>query len=137
MQSQKSDAFTLIGRRSLRSNNSWMHNSEKLMKGRNRCTALMNENDASALGLQNNEMVRVHSRVGSVEIPVEITNDMLRGVISIPHGFGHNRPNTNWKVAQQHAGVSANDLTDDTVIDELTGNAAFSNVSVRVQKLTI
>ncbi len=137
VQSQKSDAFTLIGRRSLRSNNSWMHNSEKLMKGRNRCTALMNENDASALGLQNNEMVRVHSRVGSVEIPVEITNDMLRGVISIPHGFGHNRPNTNWKVAQQHAGVSANDLTDDTVIDELTGNAAFSNVSVRVQKLTI
>ncbi len=134
---EQPDAFTLIGRRNLRSNNSWMHNSEKLMKGRNRCTALMNENDASALGLQNNEMVRVHSRVGSVEIPVEITNDMLRGVISIPHGFGHNRPNTNWKVAQQHAGVSANDLTDDTVIDELTGNAAFSNVSVRVQKLTI
>ena len=130
-----SNAFTLIGRRSLRSNNSWMHNSEKLMKGKNRCTALMNETDANALGLQNNEIVRVQSRVGTVEIPVEITNDMLRGVISIPHGFGHTRANTNWKVAQQHAGVSVNDLTDETVIDELTGNAAFSNVLVRVEKV--
>ena len=130
-----SDAFTLIGRRSLRSNNSWMHNSEKLMKGKNRCTALMNESDAAALGLKNNEIVRVQSRVGAVEIPIEITNDMLRGVISIPHGFGHTRANTNWKVAQNHAGVSANDLTDETIIDELTGNAAFSNVLVRIEKM--
>ena len=130
-----SDAFTLIGRRSLRSNNSWMHNSEKLMKGKNRCTALMNESDAAALGLKNNEIVRVQSRVGAVEIPIEITNDMLRGVISIPHGFGHTRANTNWKIAQNHAGVSANDLTDETIIDELTGNAAFSNVLVRIEKM--
>lgn len=130
-----SDAFTLIGRRSLRSNNSWMHNSEKLMKGKNRCTALMNESDAAALGLKNNEIVRVQSRVGVVEIPIEITNDMLRGVISIPHGFGHTRANTNWKIAQNHAGVSANDLTDETIIDELTGNAAFSNVLVRIEKM--
>ncbi len=135
MHAQEADAFTLIGRRSLRSNNSWMHNSEKLMKGRNRCTALMNESDAAELGLQNNDFIKVQSRVGEVDIPVEITNDMLRGVISIPHGFGHNRAHTNWKVAQQHAGVSANDLTDDTVIDELTGNAAFSNVQVRVTRL--
>ncbi len=130
-----SNAFALIGRRSLRSNNSWMHNSEKLMKGKNRCTALMNETDANSLGLQNNDFIKVQSRVGSVEIPVEITNDILRGVISIPHGFGHNRKNINWKIAQQHAGVSANDLTDETIIDELTGNAAFSNVLVWVEKM--
>ncbi len=125
--------FSLIGRRHLRDNNSWLHNSELLVKGKNRCTVLINKLDAENLNLQNLQNVKVSSRVGNVEIPCEITENIAQGVVSIPHGYGHKRAGIRLDTAKNHAGVSLNDLTDDRVIDELTGNAAFSNVRVKLE----
>lgn len=125
--------FILIGRRHLRDNNSWLHNSERLLKGRNRCTLLINSTDAQNLNVYNEQVVKVSSRVGAIEIPCELTEDIGRGVVSIPHGYGHGREGIHLDTAKNYAGVSINDLTDDRVIDELTGNAAFSNVKVRLE----
>jgi anaerobic selenocysteine-containing dehydrogenase len=126
-------SFALIGRRHLRDNNSWLHNSERLVKGKNRCTLLINALDAERLNLQNKQMVKVSSRVGTIEIPCEITENIGRGVVSIPHGYGHGRAGVKLDTAKKYAGVSLNDLTDERVLDELTGNAAFSNVRVRLE----
>ena len=122
----------LIGRRQLRSNNSWMHNSERLVKGRPRCTLLMNPSDAAARNITMGQQVQVHSRAGSLEIPVEICDDIMPGVISIPHGWGHDRVGVQMTVAEEHAGVSINDLTDDQAIDALCGTAAFNGTWVSV-----
>jgi anaerobic selenocysteine-containing dehydrogenase len=130
---EKADDFLLIGRRHLRDNNSWMHNAPSLMKGRNRCTLQMNPNDAEYLQLVDKQSISVSSRVGQVELPLEITNNMMPGVVCMPHGYGHGKTGVQLDIANQHAGVSINDLTDDLVIDELTGNAAFSNVKVTVK----
>lgn len=126
-------ALILIGRRQLRSNNSWMHNSHRLVKGRDRCTALMHPEDAARRGLADGERVRVSSRVGSVELSLEVTDQIMPGVISVPHGWGHDRPGVQLSVAAQHAGASANDLTDELAIDALSGNAALSGIPVRVE----
>lgn len=126
------DQLLLISRRELRSNNSWMHNLPRLIKGRNRCTLQMNPEDAAARNLIDGQPVRVRSHVGAVELPIEITPSLMPGVASMPHGYGHNRPGTRLEVAQAHAGVSINDLTDDARLDELTGNAALSAVPVWV-----
>ncbi len=125
----------LIGRRHLRDNNSWMHNSARLVRGRNRCTLMMHPADAQVLNIDNQQVIKISSRVGSVEVSVELTDTMMRGVVSMPHGYGHARKGVQLDVAQQHAGVSVNDLTDEFVLDELTGNAAFSNVAVRVERI--
>lgn len=125
--------FSLIGRRHLRDCNSWMHNYERLVKGKNRCTLLINSKDSANLSLKDGQTVRVVSRVGMVELPLEITENIARGVVSIPHGYGHGRKDVKLDVAADHAGVSINDLTDESVIDELTGNAAFSSVRVRIE----
>lgn len=122
----------LIGRRHVRSNNSWMHNSQRLMKGKNRCTLMINPQDALSRGISDGDMVVVSSRVGQVEIPAEITDEVMQGVVSIPHGFGHGRDDVQLDVANQYAGVSINDLTDDQAIDSMTGNAAFSATPVKV-----
>jgi anaerobic selenocysteine-containing dehydrogenase len=124
--------FGLIGRRHLRDCNSWMHNYEVLVKGKNRCTVMINETDAAGLALSDGQAVKISSRAGSVELPCEITANIARGVVSIPHGYGHNRPGTSVSTAEHHAGASINDLTDELVLDELTGNAAFSDVRVKV-----
>jgi len=124
--------FVLIGRRHLRNNNSWMHNSKLLMTGRERCTLLIHPEDAQNLQLNNHQKVTVSSNVNSVEIPIEITNQMRLGVVSIPHGFGHNRKGTNIELAQENPGVSINDLTDNHKIDVLTGNADFSGTKVKI-----
>ncbi|HKO61859.1 MAG TPA: molybdopterin oxidoreductase family protein [Pyrinomonadaceae bacterium] len=123
----------LIGRRQLRSNNSWMHNSERLVKGKPQCTILMHPDDAAHRHLTKGENVRVRSRVGSIVLPVEISDEMMRGVVSIPHGWGHDRAGNQLDVAQQHAGASINDLTDDLAIDGLCGTAAFSGTPVEVE----
>ena len=128
-----SNEFSLIGRRHLRSNNSWMHNSARLTKGPDRCTLMMNTEDASRLNLQHQQQVSVTSSVGCVLVPLEITDKMMPGVVSLPHGYGHHRPGTKLSVAQQNPGVSINDLTDDKVVDPLTGNAAFSAQKVLVE----
>jgi anaerobic selenocysteine-containing dehydrogenase len=134
-QAALSDGYdlTLIGRRQLRSNNSWMHNSARLMKGSDRCTALLHPDDASARGLDDGDRVRVVSRVGAIELPLEISDEIRRGVVSVPHGFGHTRPGVGWRLAAAKAGASVNDITDPSVVDRLTGNAAFNSVPVRVE----
>lgn len=124
--------LSLIGRRLLRSNNSWMHNSLRLVKGNNACTLLMHPADAAARGLRDGEAVEVTSRVGSIGIALEFSDDMMPGVVSIPHGWGHDRPGTELQTASAHAGASINDLTDDQRTDALCGNAAFSGVPVTV-----
>jgi anaerobic selenocysteine-containing dehydrogenase len=123
----------LIGRRQLRSNNSWMHNSQRLMKGKSRCTAMINPDDAERLGVKSGDMVTLSSRVGKVSAPAEVTGDMMAGVVSLPHGFGHGRDGVQLSVATNHPGVSVNDLTDDQLIDVLSGNAAFSGVPVTLR----
>ena len=111
----------LIGRRQLRSNNSWMHNSERLVKGKPQCTILMHPADAAHRQLANGQDVLVQSRVGSIVVPIEVSEEMMRGVVSIPHGWGHGRAGNKLAVAQQHAGESINDLTDNQAIDALCG----------------
>ncbi|HKG79832.1 MAG TPA: molybdopterin oxidoreductase family protein, partial [Pyrinomonadaceae bacterium] len=122
----------LIGRRHLRSNNSWMHNSERLVKGRPRCTLLINPTDAEERNIIAGQQVQVSSRTGAIEVPVEICEDIMPGVISIPHGWGHDRSGVQLGVAEQHAGASINDLTDDQSIDALCGTAAFNGTWVSV-----
>lgn len=124
--------FVLIGRRHVRSNNSWMHNYERLVKGKSRCTAMIHPLDAANLQISEGDRVLVQSRVGCIELPAELTEQVMQGVISIPHGWGHHREGTKQSVAQQHAGVSCNDLTDEKWMDELSGNAAVNGLPVQV-----
>ncbi|RHX80849.1 dehydrogenase [Leptospira yasudae] len=131
----KARNFLLIGRRHLRNNNSWMHNLPKLMTGKNRCTLMIHPEDARSLGISEEEEVQVESRVGRILIPTEITDEIMPGVVSIPHGFGHAKSGVRLNVAKQFAGVSINDLTDDEALDELSGNAAFSGVPVSIRKV--
>jgi anaerobic selenocysteine-containing dehydrogenase len=111
-----------------------MHNSERLVKGRDRCTLLMNPSDAANRDIIAGHNVVVSSRTGAIEIAVEISEDIMPGVISIPHGWGHDRSGVQMAVAQQHAGASINDLTDDQSIDTLCGTAAFNGTWVSVSK---
>ncbi|MBI5503803.1 MAG: molybdopterin-dependent oxidoreductase [Deltaproteobacteria bacterium] len=126
------DAFLLIGRRQLRTNNSWMHNCRTLIKGPERCTLLMHPSDASRLGLKHGCAVTVTSRVGSVALPLDVTDEMMPGVVSIPHGFGHTRKGTRMRNAAAKPGVSINDLTDESVTEGLCGNGILTGVRVCV-----
>lgn len=127
------DAFRLIGRRHVRSNNSWMHNYHRLMKGRERCTLLMHPDDMASQNIAPGGMVTLSSRVGSLDVAVEASNDMMRGVVSLPHGFGHHRKGIRMRTAAAHAGVSCNDVTDEHHLDALSGNAAVNGVAVTVR----
>jgi anaerobic selenocysteine-containing dehydrogenase len=129
----ENDQIVLIGRRHVRSNNSWMHNSERLVKGNNRCTLMIHPQTAAKFNILDKSTVKVSSRVGSVEIAAEITDEIMPNVVSIPHGYGHNKAGSKLDIAQNHAGVSINDLTDELLVDQLTGNAAFSGVVVRLE----
>ena len=127
-----SSGLQLIGRRDLRSNNSWMHNSARLTKGPERCALQMHPEDAAARGLAAGQRVRVRSRVGEIVAPLQVTSDMRPGVVCLPHGFGHHRDGIRLGVARQRPGVSLNDVTDDADVDLLSGNAALNGVSVEV-----
>ncbi len=131
----RENGLVLIGRRQLRTNNSWLHNSLRMVKGSDRCTLLMHPDDAVARGLTHGERVRLSSRVGAVELPLQLAPHMMPGVVSAPHGFGHDRVGIKLRVASAHAGVSVNDVTDETFIDELTGMAALNGVPVTVESL--
>ena len=126
------DGYVLIGRRDLRSNNSWMHNLEILVKGKPRCTLQVHPDDADSLGLTDGGDAVVRSRVGEVTIPVETTGGIARGVVSIPHGWGHDRPGARLGVAARYAGVNSNLLADDHLIDELSGTAVLNGIPVTV-----
>jgi anaerobic selenocysteine-containing dehydrogenase len=125
----------LIGRRDPRTNNSWLHNSRRMVKGKQRCIALVNPQDADSRGLQTGDMARVSSRVGSIHIPVRLSDDIMPGVISIPHGWGHHVEGVKLSVASKHAGVNTNILTDDQFLDSISGNAALNGVPVSVTKV--
>ena len=127
----------LIGRRQLRSNNSWLHNSPRMVNGKPRCTLLIHPQDAVKRSLKSGDPALIRSRAGSVEIPIEITEEIMPGVVSMPHGWGHNRPGMQISIAEQHAGQSINDLTDNQAIDGLCGTAAFSAVPVTVEALSV
>ena len=123
----------LIGRRHVRSNNSWMHNYQRLVKGKPRDQLLMHPDDLARRGLQDGQQVLVSSRVGEVRVTVSASDEMRAGVVSLPHGWGHNRPGIGQDVAQAHAGESANDLTDERFLDPVTGNVALNGVTVDVR----
>ena len=124
----------LISRRQPRSNNSWMHNAPRLVKGKDRCTLLIHPETARHNGLADGGRAIVHSRVGRIEALVEVSEDIMPGVVSLPHGWGHDRPGVRLRVASAHPGVSINDLTDDQAVDLLSGNAALSAVPVTVER---
>ena len=124
--------LVLIGRRHIRSNNSWMHNFERLVKGKPRCQLMMHPDDLGRYGFAEGQRVRLTSRIGSLEVEVAGTDEVMPGVVSLPHGWGHGRAGTSIAVAEAHAGVSANDLTDDRFIDAVSGNAALNGVPVAV-----
>jgi anaerobic selenocysteine-containing dehydrogenase len=125
-------ALVLVGRRDLRSNNSWLHNSARLVKGKPRCTLLIHPRDAAARGLADGDHARLGSRSGEVTVPIEVTDEMMPGVVSLPHGWGHDRAGTRTRVASAHAGVSANDVTEPGFIDLLSGTSALTGVEVTV-----
>jgi anaerobic selenocysteine-containing dehydrogenase len=124
--------MVLIGRRQLRSNNSWMHNVQPLMKGKERCTAHVHPSDAERLGLRDGEPARVSSRAGSIEVPVEVTDAVMPGVVSIPHGWGHDVDGVRMGVASEHAGSNSNVLADETLLDPLSGNAVLNGIPVEL-----
>jgi len=122
----------LIGRRHLRNNNSWMHNSARLVKGKPRHQLLMNPADLAKRDLADGQLVTISSAAGSVSVEVASSNDMMPGVVSLPHGFGHGRPGVQLTVAGQVAGASANDITDAAFTDPTAGTAAVNGVPVTV-----
>lgn len=125
--------FVLIGRRELRSNNSWMHNLPLLVKGPPLCTLLIHPQDAEKLGLQDGALATVSTSEASLEIPVEISDAIMPGVVSIPHGWGHHE--TGQQVAAQHAGVNVNRLLSTTRLDPLSGNAVQNAVPVSIARV--
>ncbi|MCF5062537.1 molybdopterin-dependent oxidoreductase [Pseudomonas syringae] len=126
------DELLLIGRRHVRSNNSWMHNYHRLVKGKPRHQLLMHPDDLSHRQLSDGQRVRVSSRIGMIEVEVVASLDMMPGVVSLPHGWGHGRPGVQMAIASGQPGASANDLTDERQLDELSGNAALNGVPVQV-----
>jgi anaerobic selenocysteine-containing dehydrogenase len=125
------DALVLIGRRHKQDNNSWFHNSTRLTRGKPRHQLLMHPQDLADRGIDDGALVTVTSRVGSVRVEVQATADMMRGVASLPHGYGHQVDGTRLRNATKVAGVSINDLTDPALLD-LSGNAALNGVPVTV-----
>jgi anaerobic selenocysteine-containing dehydrogenase len=122
----------LVGRRHLRSNNSWMGNLRPLAKGRERCTLLVHPRDAARLGLRHGGRARVRSRVGELEAPVAVSDEVMPGVVSLPHGFGHDAPGAKLRVAREHAGVNSNLLTDEARLDALSGNGVLNGIPVEL-----
>ena len=127
------DQMLLVGRRDLKSNNSWMHNIKVLTKGSLSCTAHIHPNDAARIGAVTGTALRIASRVGEVQVPAEVTDSVRPGVVSLPHGWGHSVPGTKMAVASEKAGVNSNILTDDQVLDPLSGNAVLSAIPVTVE----
>ncbi len=126
------DAFVLIGRRDLRSNNSWMHNLPHLARGKTRCTMHVNPRDAERLGLTEGGQAAVSSRAGALVVPVEVTDSIMEGVVSIPHGWGHDVAGTQLEVAGKQPGVNSNILADEQLVDALSGNAVLNGIPVAV-----
>jgi anaerobic selenocysteine-containing dehydrogenase len=130
---ERPDGLLLIGRRNLRTSNSFMHNLAALVKGPNPCTLQISPGDAQRLRLADGGVARITSRCGSAVAPVEITPDLMPGVVSLPHGWGHDAEGSRLGVASTHAGVNANVLTDDRAYDEASGTAVLFGTPVAVE----
>jgi anaerobic selenocysteine-containing dehydrogenase len=128
----RNGGMVLVGRRQLRSNNSWMHNVPNLVRGKERCTMHVHPDDADRLELTDGAQAQVTSNAGSIEITVEVTDAVMPGVISIPHGWGHDEPEIRLSVAAEHAGANSNLLADETLIDPLSGNAVLNGIPVEI-----
>jgi anaerobic selenocysteine-containing dehydrogenase len=126
------DELVLVSRRHLRSNNSWLHNVGPLMKGKDRCTLLMHGDDATRRGVTTGDLVTVTSSGGQIEVPVEVTGEIMPGVVSMPHGWGHGKPGTRMAIANDSPGVNTNILSPPTFIDEPSGNGALNGIPVTV-----
>lgn len=122
----------LIGRRHLRSNNSWMHNLPPMVKGRDRCTALVHPDDAAARALVDGAQVEVTSRTGSIVVTLEVSDDIRPGTVAVPHGWGHREPGVGWRVAASLPGANVNLLHDPSLTDTFTGNAAVNSTWVAI-----
>jgi anaerobic selenocysteine-containing dehydrogenase len=129
---ERNGGMVLIGRRQLRSNNSWMHNLPALVKGKERCTLHIHPDDAARLRLASGDRAQVSSAVGSIEAAVELTDAIMPGVVSIPHGWGHDAPGVRMDVARGHAGVNSNVLSDESRVDALSGNAVLNGIPVEL-----
>lgn len=132
MAKSENGELMLIGRRDLRTNNSWVHNSKTLIKGNNRCNLIMNPEDASKLGLESGQQVQIESRVGKVVTALTVSEEIMPGVVSLPHGWGHGRKGVQLSVASENPGVSVNDLTDDQHVEPVIGQAILNGVPVTV-----
>ena len=130
---ERNGGLVLIGRRQLRSNNSWMHNLPALVKGKDRCTLHIHPDDARRLGLEDGGRALISSVAGQIEVPVELTDGIMPGVVSIPHGWGHDAPGVKMRVANDHAGVNTNVLADESQVDPLSGNAVLNGIPVEVR----
>jgi len=126
------NGLLLVSRRHVRSNNSWMHNVRVLVKGKDRCTLLIHPEDAKRTGVSDGSLAHISSEAGSLEVPVEVTENIKTGVVSLPHGWGHNKPGTRLSVASEHAGVNNNELAPGTFVDKISGNAAVNGIPVEV-----
>ena len=135
MEREPTKELLLIGRSHVRSNNYWLHNSHRLVKGKNRCTLMIHSVDAKKAKLKNGDTALVESKVGMLHIETKMKDDIMQGVISIPHGWGHSMPDTQQQIASKHAGVNLNTLSDDKFVDKLTGTAAFNGIPVSVSKV--
>ena len=124
------EQLVLIGRRHLRSNNSWMHNLPLLVRGPERCTLHVHPDDAARLALADGAPATVRSRVGELRATVEVTEDIRPGVVSLPHGWGHDVDGVEMDVARAHAGINSNVLTDEAVVEPLTGTAVLNGIPV-------
>ncbi len=129
---RRPEELVLVSRRHLRSNNSWLHNVAPLMKGRDRCTLLMHRDDAARRGLATGGLVTVTSAGGPIRVPVEVTDAIKPGVVSMPHGWGHGRPGTRMSVANYAPGVNTNVLSPPDFLDEPSGNGALNGIPVTV-----
>ena len=126
--------LVLIGRRQLRDKNSWLHNVPRLVKGPSRCTLLVHPIDAESRGLASGDLARLTSTAGAIVVPVEVTDEMRPGVVSLPHGWGHDRDGIRLSIAHAHQGASANDVTSEMHLDTLSGNAAFNGLAVTLHR---
>jgi anaerobic selenocysteine-containing dehydrogenase len=126
--------LVLIGRRHLRDNNSWMHNAPRLAKGPARCTLLVHPADAAQREIADGDLVRLESAAGAVVVPVEVTDAIRAGVVSLPHGWGHDPDGIRLRVASERPGVSVNNVTSEQFLDTLSGNAAFNGLRVTLER---
>ncbi len=132
IQQEPTSGLVLIGRRHLRSNNSWMHNLEHLVRGKGRCHLLIHPDDAAPISVETGQSVMIQSRVGALQVTVEVTDDIMPGVVCLPHGWGHNQPNTSMHIAASHPGVNTNILTDEAVMDASSGTSVLNGIPVEI-----